>query len=56
MFRFSIVLAAALATIAVTVISISPASAYSGVAYDKCMAKCKASGSSKCPYWCETRN
>jgi hypothetical protein len=57
MFRFSVTLGAALATIAAIVISISPASAATGAAYDACMAKCKASGlTGKCPVYCDRRH
>jgi hypothetical protein len=35
----------------------SPASAYTGAAYDKCMAKCQKSGmTNRCPYWCESKH
>ena len=57
MIRFSVVLAVVLALTGTTAISVSPASAYTGAAYDKCMKKCQASGLNKrCPYWCESRN
>jgi hypothetical protein len=56
MFRFSVALVAALALVAATAISISPASAASGAAYDKCMAKCMKTSpkESLCPYKCQT--
>jgi hypothetical protein len=58
MLRFSFVLVAVLALIGATTVAISPASAYTGVAYDKCMAKCQktATKASNCPHWCETNN
>jgi hypothetical protein len=56
MIRFSVVLVAVLAVLGATVISVSPASAYTGAAYDKCMAKCQSSGWHKCAYWCENRH
>jgi hypothetical protein len=57
MVRFSVVLFAALALTGIIVVSVSPASAYTGAAYDRCMAKCEKSGvSHRCPYWCQSRN
>ena len=56
MLRFSVLLAAALALAAATTISISPASAYTGAAYDKCMTQCQKSGmTNRCSRWCEQR-
>jgi hypothetical protein len=57
MIRFSVVLAAVLALTWTAAISVSPASAYTGAAYDKCMAKCQKSGmTNRCPYWCESKH
>jgi len=57
MIRFSVVLVAVLALIGATTISVSPASAYTGAAYDKCMAQCqKSSVTNRCSYWCESRH
>ena len=54
MLRFSVALVAALALIGATTAAVSPASAYTGAAYDKCMAKCQKSGvTNRCPKWCE---
>ena len=54
MLRFSISLVAALALIGAATVA---ASAYTGAAYDKCMAKCPKSGvSTQCPHWCERKN
>jgi hypothetical protein len=57
MLRFSMMLVAVLALTGATTVSVSPASALTGAAYDKCMAKCQAGGLSKrCNYWCENRH
>jgi hypothetical protein len=57
MLRFSVVLFAALVLTGTTAISVSPASAYTGAAYDRCMSKCQKSGmTNRCPYWCESRH
>lgn len=58
MFRFSVVLVVALALVAATTIGISPVSAASGSAYDRCMAKCMKDSpkGNRCPYFCEHSN
>jgi|HubBroStandDraft_6_1064221.scaffolds.fasta_scaffold4090310_1 hypothetical protein len=56
MIRFSVALVAVLALTGTTAISVSPASAYTGAAYAKCMAKCQTSASNRCAYWCETKH
>ncbi len=57
MFRFSVGLVAVLALIGASIVSISPASAYTGEAYNKCMAKCqKGSLTNRCSYWCEQKH
>lgn len=57
MHRFSVALVAAMMLAGTTAVSVSPASALTGSAYDKCMAKCQASGLNKrCNYWCESRH
>ena len=56
MLRFSIVLVAALALIGATTVAVSPASAYTGAAYNKCMAKCQATSSRNCTWWCERKH
>jgi|GEM_PF-4159073 len=57
MLRFSVALIAVLALAGAAAVSISPASAYTGAAYDKCMVKCQKSGiSNRCPRWCEQNN
>jgi hypothetical protein len=56
MLRFSVLLVAALALIGATSITVSPASAYTGEAYNKCMAKCQATGSRHCTWWCERKH
>jgi hypothetical protein len=57
MIRFSVVLAAVLALTGTAAISSSPASAYTGAAYGKCMSKCQKSGmTNRCAYWCESRH
>ena len=57
MLRFSVGLVALLALTGATTISVSPASAYTGAAYDKCMAKCQAGGiTRKCDRWCANRH
>jgi hypothetical protein len=57
MLRFSVALVAVAALIGATTVTVSPASAYSGAAYDKCMVKCQKSGlTNSCPRWCERRN
>jgi hypothetical protein len=56
MLRFSIALVAVLALIGATTVGVSPASAYTGAAYDKCMVQCQKSGmTNKCSRWCESR-
>jgi hypothetical protein len=56
--RFSLAVVVVLAFVGVTTIAISPASALSGTAYDKCMTKCmkNAPKGNRCPYWCENNN
>ena len=55
MLRFSVALAVLALTGAMTA-TISPASAYTGKAYDKCMAECQKSGmTNRCARWCESR-
>lgn len=57
MLRFSMMLAAVLALTGGSTIAISPASAYTGEAYNKCMARCQKSGvSNQCNAWCEKNN
>jgi hypothetical protein len=58
MLRFSLAVVVVLAFVGATTIAVSPASALSGTAYDKCMAKCmkNAPKGSRCPYWCENNN
>jgi hypothetical protein len=56
MLRFSVVLVATLALIGATTVAVSPVSAYTGAAYDKCMVQCQKSGmTNKCSRWCESR-
>lgn len=57
MLRFSAVFIAVLALTGATTVAVSPASAYTGAAYDKCMAKCQKSGmTNRCGSWCQNRN
>ena len=57
MLRFSVALVAVLALMGATTVALSPAWAYTGAAYDKCMAKCQKSGlTNRCPKWCEQKN
>jgi hypothetical protein len=56
MLRFSVVLAAVLALTGATLISVSPASALSGEAFNKCMAKCQAQGAKNCTWWCDRKH
>jgi Na+(H+)/acetate symporter ActP len=62
MLRFSVVFATIvafaiiLALTGATGIAVSPASAYSGEAYNKCMAKCQAQGNRRCTWWCEQKH
>jgi len=57
MLRFSVALVALLALTGATTVSISPASAYTGAAYDRCMQKCQAGGlSHRCNWWCENKH
>jgi hypothetical protein len=58
MFRLSVTLVAALTLVGATAISFSPASALSGSAYDKCMAKCMKSSPTgkRCPAYCDKYN
>ena len=56
MLRFSFVLVAVLALIGATTVAVSPASAYTGEAFNKCMAKCQASGAKRCTWWCEQKH
>ena len=57
MLRFSMLLVGALALTGATTIVVSPVSAYTGAAYDKCMAKCQAGGlTRRCNFWCESKH
>ncbi|SHN81549.1 hypothetical protein [Bradyrhizobium erythrophlei] len=56
MLRFSIALVAVLALIGATTVAVSPASAYTGAAFNKCMAKCQAQGSRRCDWWCDKKH
>ena len=56
MLRFSVALVASLALIGATTIAVSPASALTGEAYNKCMAKCNATGSRNCTWWCDRKH
>ena len=57
MLRFSVGLIAALALAGAAIFAVSPALAYTGEAYNKCMAKCQKAGiSNQCSNWCEKNN
>ena len=56
MLRFSISLVAALALLGAATFTVSPASAYTGAAFNACMAKCQATGAKRCTWWCERKN
>lgn len=56
MLRFSVALVTVLALLGTTTSAVSPASAYTGEAYNKCMAKCQASGWHRCNQWCENKH
>ena len=57
MIRFSVALVAVLVLTGATALSVSPASAYTGAAYDKCMAQCQKSGvTNRCSAWCDQRH
>jgi hypothetical protein len=54
MLRLSIAVAAVLALVGAMTVAVSPASAYSGAAYKKCMEKCRVgSFNQTCHYYCE---
>lgn len=56
MLRFSVGLIAMLALTLATIVSVPPAYAYSGEAFNKCMAKCQAQGNRRCDYWCDKKH
>ena len=57
MLRFSAVLVTLLALMGAMTVAVLPAAAYTGAAYDKCMAKCQKSGvTNSCSKWCEQKH
>jgi hypothetical protein len=57
MLRLTTALVAVLALTGAMTVAVSPASAYSGAAYNKCMEKCRAgSFNQTCANWCERRH
>jgi len=58
MCRFCAFLAGVLALTLANAIAVSPASALSGAAYDKCMANCKKNSpkANACDWWCQKKN
>jgi hypothetical protein len=58
MLRFSVGFVAALTLMGASVITVSPALALSGEAYNKCMAKCQKASTrtQRCPAYCDSSN